>query len=57
MSKTIKVELTVSNAIHAQLAELIEYLEENLVYAVAQTAEVPPDFTTMNASVNFGPGV
>jgi hypothetical protein len=57
MSKTIKVEITVSSTVHAQLAELIEYLEENIVYAVANTAEVPPDFTTMNASASFGPGV
>ena len=52
----IRVTLTVNDRAAKQLAELIEYLEENLVYAVANTLDVQPDFTTMNAAVELDDG-
>jgi len=51
--KTLIVHLTVSNRAHEQLLELIEFLEEQLVFAVANTLDVPADFTTMNAAVQL----
>lgn len=54
MSTTnITVKITVTNHMAAELAELIEYLEENVVFAVANTLGVPADFTTMNAAVQL----
>lgn len=50
MSKRIRVDITVNDTISAKLADLIEYLEENVVIAVAETADVPADFTQINAS-------
>jgi hypothetical protein len=50
MAKDIQIILTVNDEASARLTEMIEFLEENIVEAVAQTLDVPADFTQMNAS-------